>query len=142
LELEKLHLIENYGPQSNYFKSKLANILFTGELARRTEGKGVYVNAVHPGSITTNLTRHVEGVYGQIVDYFTKLVFPLIALNSEEGAVTQLYVATSPEIEKKGIHGKYFVPMARMKDVSTIGSNVTAQKELWDFTEKLLASLN
>jgi len=141
LELEKLGSNESYDPLINYAKSKLANILFNGELARRMEGKGVFVNAVHPGFVQTNLTRHVNDVYGQITDYFVKLILPLVALNSEEGAITQLYVATSPEIEEKKINGKYFVPMARMRDVSSYGSNTTAQKELWDYTEQLLASL-
>ena len=86
-----------------YGRSKLANILFSYELARRLEGTGVTVNALHPGHIATDIWKTNFGVIGPAL----KRIMGLFSLTPEEGAENSIYLATSPEVE--GIHGKYFI---------------------------------
>src|SRR5256712_5379756 len=101
-----------YGGFGAYGQSKLAQILFTQELARRLEGTRVTVNACHPGVIRTNLGMGGSSVVVRFVKMFLK--------SPEKGAETPIYLATSPEVE--GISGKYFVrnqmlaPSARAQD--------------------------
>jgi len=92
----------SYRSSRAYGQSKLANILFTYELARRLEGTGVTVNCVHPGAVATGL--------GANNGALAKLLMPLIGRfmrSPEQGAATQIYLAASPEVE--GVSGKYFV---------------------------------
>ncbi|MGO9060851.1 MAG: SDR family oxidoreductase [Candidatus Binataceae bacterium] len=92
----------SYRSSCAYGQSKLANILFTYELARRLEGTGVTVNCVHPGAVATGL--------GANNGALAKLLMPVIGLfmrSPEQGAATQIYLAASPEVE--GVSGKYFV---------------------------------
>jgi len=107
-----------------YGKSKLMNILFTYELARRLEGTGVVVNAIHPGFVATELGRHTTG--GSWFQY--------IARTPETGAMTQIYMAVAPEAEK--ITGKYF---ADCKDTAStaVSYSKDVQKMLWDVSCKL-----
>jgi retinol dehydrogenase-12 len=91
-----------YGGWRAYCQSKLANLLFTYELARRLEGTEVSVNAMHPGFVATGFGRNNRG----IVALFIRLA-QLAALSPEQGAETLIYLATSPEVE--GVTGKYFV---------------------------------
>jgi NAD(P)-dependent dehydrogenase (short-subunit alcohol dehydrogenase family) len=84
-----------------YGQSKLANVLFTYELARRLEGTGITVNALHPGFVATNM-----GVNIGWIMRFIRPLMNLMAIDVEEGAKTPVYLATSPEVE--GVTGKYF----------------------------------
>ena len=86
-----------------YARSKLANILFTYELASHLEGTGVTVNALHPGHIATDIWKTNFGVIGPAL----KRIMGLFSLTPEEGAENSIFLATSPEVE--GIHGKYFI---------------------------------
>ena len=85
-----------------YARSKLANILFTYELARRLDGRQVAVNAVHPGGVATDLWKTNFPVVGPALKWVTGL----FALTPEQGADTVIYLASSPEVD--GISGKYF----------------------------------
>jgi retinol dehydrogenase-12 len=66
-----------YNPLNAYTQSKLANVLFTKELARKTEGSGVTVYALHPGVINTELGRHIKDTYGVVLAYIAKPFFYL-----------------------------------------------------------------
>src|SRR5205823_12222753 len=85
-----------------YARSKLANLLFTYELARRLEGTGVTVNALHPGFVASRFMAG-NGALG----WFMRRWASLFALSAEEGAKTSVYLSASPEVE--GVTGKYFV---------------------------------
>lgn len=85
-----------------YGRTKLMNILFTRELARRLSGTGVTVNAVHPGVVATSIWSGVGGIFGTIVGFLA----PFLMKTPEDGAKTSIYAATSPEIE--GQTGLYF----------------------------------
>ena len=84
-----------------YSQSKLCNILFTRELARRLEGTQVTANCLHPGFVSTGFGRTYGGVMGVLV----KLAMTF-AIRVDEGAKTQIWLASSPDVE--GVSGKYF----------------------------------
>lgn len=131
-----------YSAFKAYGRSKLANVLFTRALARRLEGKKVFANVCHPGGIKTNLGRHVEKsaeltvgkMASTMLDSFSRMVF----MTPSQGAVTQLYLATSPEVEAKDIRGKYFRPQA-MQAAPPKFSTEELEEKLWTISEKLVA---
>ncbi len=113
LDFDDLQNKRRYNSQSVYGKSKLANLYFTYELARRLQGSGVTVNALHPGFVATKFGTNNGGLY--------RLAFGLghmAAISPQEGAETTIYLASSPEVE--GVTGKYFVQKkeTRSSDVS------------------------
>jgi NAD(P)-dependent dehydrogenase (short-subunit alcohol dehydrogenase family) len=112
-----------------YNQSKLANVLFTKALARRLEGTGVTVNAVHPGVVATELTRDYPRVLIAVMQLFL--------LSPERGADCSMFVATSPELA--GVTGEYF-EKSRAKPASRAAQDVDAQERLWKLTEGLLAA--
>ncbi len=119
----------NYSGIKAYSQSKLANVLFTYELARRLEGSGVTANCLHPGAVRTNLVRLDSGIYGLI----WKMLGPLMP-GAEKGADTCIYLASSPEVES--ISGKYFVK--RRNVVSSEESyNEAIAKKLWQVSAEL-----
>lgn len=87
---------------SVYANSKLANVLFTTELAQRLSDTGVTANALHPGCVSTDLIQGAKG----FIPIMTKLVFLLLGKTPEEGAQTTIYLAVHPEVAQTT--GKYF----------------------------------
>jgi retinol dehydrogenase 12 len=112
-----------------YARSKLANLLFTYELARRLEGTGVTVNALHPGFVASRFMAG-NGALG----WFMRRWARLFAVSAEEGAKTSVYLATSPEVA--GVTGKYF---AKQKVVasSPASRDEAAARRLWQLSEEL-----
>lgn len=98
IDFDDLQSERSYSSMRAYGQSKLANVLFTYELARRLEGTRVTVNCLHPGVIATNIFRDVSGVVGAAAKLFLK--------SPRRGAETSIYLATSPEVT--GVTGKYF----------------------------------
>jgi NAD(P)-dependent dehydrogenase (short-subunit alcohol dehydrogenase family) len=113
-----------------YGQSKLAEILFTYELARRLEGSGVTVNALHPGLVASNFAHNNGG----IVRLGMRVVH-LFALHPEEGAKTSIYVATAPELA--GITGKYF-DKGKVTASSKESYDEEAARRLWDVSAKMV----
>ncbi|KAI8089085.1 uncharacterized protein BX664DRAFT_279803 [Halteromyces radiatus] len=135
LDLQNINNSKKYSRAGHYFKSKAANVLFTRELAKRLEAKGikhVYANCNHPGVVNSDLTRHTMGSWANSLYNF------FVTISTEDGATTQLYLATSPEIEQKNIKGQYYVPYSVVGQISSVASSDTNAKELWEFTENLL----
>jgi NAD(P)-dependent dehydrogenase (short-subunit alcohol dehydrogenase family) len=91
-----------FDAQEAYGRSKLANALFSLELATRLEGSSVTSNVIHPGLVKTNIARTAPIALRKAFDWFGHL----IAKTVEEGAATQVYVATNPTL--KGVSGAYF----------------------------------
>ena len=102
LDFDDLQNEKHYSGFSAYGRSKLANILFTYELARKLEGSGVTVNCVHPGYVNTGLSLNNGLIFG----VFAGLSARLFGRKPEEGARTSIYLAVSPEVQ--GVTGKYF----------------------------------
>ncbi len=115
-----------------YGQSKLANVLFTYELARRLEGTGVTANALHPGVIASGFGQ----TYGGALSVLVKLARPFL-LSPEDGAKTSVYLASSPEVE--GISGKYFAKCrpVRSNDISSCDAS---QKKLWALSEEMTSA--
>ncbi len=84
-----------------YSMSKLANVMFTYELARRLEGSGVTANALHPGFVASNFGRSNGGMWNMFMP-----VVQLFAISPQRGAETSIHLAASPEVE--GVTGQYF----------------------------------
>ena len=121
---------KKYTNLGSYNQAKLAVLLWTYELARRLEGTGVTVNALHPGITATNFPSGMSGVLA----WGMRLSTPFL-LTPEKGAQTTLYLATSPEVE--GVTGKYFVKSQETK--SSNGSyDQTVGSRLWEVTEQLV----
>ncbi|KAF0714939.1 hypothetical protein AaE_011454 [Aphanomyces astaci] len=117
-----------------YSQSKLANILFARELSRQLEVRNVmnvYINVVHPGVVRTSTTTSHQ-------HWLATLVMSMFELAIDDGAKTQLYVATSDDIVTHNWHGEYFVPIARLGTCDTLGHNAVLGRRLWAFTEALI----
>lgn len=112
-----------------YGNTKLANVLFTNELATMLEGSGVTVNALHPGVVATNFGGN-NGVAGQLF----KTVSHMFSISCEEGARTIIYLATSPDVEK--VSGKYFVEEKEARTSSRSKDKALAER-LWSISKKM-----
>lgn len=114
-----------------YAQSKLANVLFTRELARRLEGASVSVNAVHPGAVNTEMASPEDGrgLFATLFNW-TKPLY----LSPEDGARTSVYVATAPELE--GVTGGYFRKCKQVR-LDPLAKNEAAGKRLWEVSEEL-----
>jgi retinol dehydrogenase 12 len=131
LKFDDLNAERSYSGGMVYSRSKLANILFTRELARRLDGTGVTANCVHPGAVRSGFARGEKGMVGMVYQIFGRFF-----LSPEMGARTSIYVATAPELTR--ITGQYF---AKCKSVmpSRQAQDDDAAKRLWEVSEKLLS---
>ena len=129
LKFDDLGGERSYGGMSSYGQSKLANILFTYELARRLAGTGVTVNCVHPGAVATNLAKN----NGALATVVWKLIGTFMK-SPDDGARTQVYLASSPAVE--GVTGKYFIDSkeARSSDAS---HDPAAARRLWEVSAQM-----
>ena len=124
-----------YRPLSAYNRSKLANLLFTRELARRLDGHGVTANAVHPGFVATRLGRDGDG--GAAGEVVMTLARPF-AVSPARGARTSVYVASSPAVA--GVTGRYFARGHAVRP-SRAATDDQAAARLWAVSEALVASV-
>jgi NAD(P)-dependent dehydrogenase (short-subunit alcohol dehydrogenase family) len=136
LDFDDLQTEHNYKWMGVYNKSKLANIYFARELARRLDGTGVTVNALHPGFVRSEFGRggDLGGIYGWGIKY---LASPF-AISPEKGARTTVYLASSPDVAD--VSGGYFYK-CKPSAPSAVAQDDEAASRLWDASEKLLASV-
>lgn len=132
IAFDDLQSTRSYAGMRVYGQSKLANILFTTELARRLEGSGVTANSLHPGTVATGFA--ADGDASGILAFGIKLIRPFI-LTSEQGARTSVYLASSPEVE--GVTGRYFVKN-RARQPSGAARDGEAARRLWEVSEELV----
>jgi retinol dehydrogenase-12 len=130
LRFDDLQLERGYTGWRAYAQSKLANVLFTRELARRLLGSGVTANAVHPGVVATGFGRGDSG----ITDLAYRLAAPFL-LAPEKGARTTLFVASAPELETHS--GSYFARSMQATPSLAAQDDVVA-KRLWEESERIL----
>ncbi|HEX8863176.1 MAG TPA: SDR family NAD(P)-dependent oxidoreductase [Actinomycetes bacterium] len=119
-----------------YARSKLANILFTYELARRLQGSTVTANCFTPGPTATNLGRGAGGLMGVMSGLVHLLALTPLGSSADKGALSAVYLAASPEVA--AMSGRYFnrLRIARSKPI-TYDARVAAQ--LWGVSERLTA---
>ena len=130
IEFDNLQGEREYGPRA-YDNSKLANILFTMELARRLEGTEVTVNALHPGFVATGFGKNNGRVIAALVSMFA----PLVARSPAKGAETSIYLASSPSVE--GISGKYFYD-SRVIPAAPQATDMAVARKLWDVSAEMV----
>jgi NAD(P)-dependent dehydrogenase (short-subunit alcohol dehydrogenase family) len=124
----------SYKSMEVYGRSKLANILFTAELAKRIEGTGVTANSLHPGSVATGYARDGDttGLMALGVKVYNLLP---ISLTPEKGARTSVYLCSSPEVD--GVTGRYFAK-SKEKSPSANARDEAAATRLWEVSEELV----
>jgi NAD(P)-dependent dehydrogenase (short-subunit alcohol dehydrogenase family) len=129
IHFDDLNLENGYGGWKAYCQSKLANVLFTYELARRLAGTGVTANCLHPGVVGTSLFNGVGGLAGKIVRLFTPFM-----RTPEKGADTMIWLASATEVA--GVTGKYFADRKeRATNPESYDMSVAAQ--LWEVSERM-----
>ena len=129
LDFDNLQSEKGFGAMQAYGRSKLCNILFTRELARRLHGTGVTANCLHPGFVATRFGDQSGGLISHMVwlaKYF--------AIPPTEGAKTVVYLASSPEAD--GVSGKYFYK-CRATTPSPAAEDDLAASALWERSVEL-----
>ncbi|MGZ4630765.1 SDR family oxidoreductase [Oryzihumus sp.] len=130
IDFEDLQGERSYSGQRAYNQSKLANVLFTYELARRLEGTGVTANALHPGVVRTGFGQEDSSTLFRVM---LPVIRPFM-LSPERGAQTSVYLASSPEVE--GVSGRYFVrKKARRSSPASYDPQVA--RRLWEVSAEL-----
>ncbi len=119
---------KHYGGLRAYSQSKLAQVVFTYELAKRTMGSGVSVNCVHPGAVRTKW-----GNGAGLLEIGIRIARPFM-LSPEKGAETPIYVATSAEV--KDVTGKYF-SKKKESESSKESYDANVSKKLWELSDEL-----
>lgn len=131
LDFNNLQLTRFYNPMQAYGRSKLANVLFTYELARRMASTGITSNALTPGMVATDIWKKVNR-------WLTPLINPVmqrIGQTPLEGAQTSIYLATSPEVE--GVSGKYYADKRPVRS-SSVSYDPDAAQRLWEISSQLV----
>jgi len=129
IDFEDLMAERSYRFMKVYGQSKLANVLFTFELARRLDGTGVTANCFHPGAIRSNFVKGVGGA--------ASVMAPIVGIfehSPKRGAETQIYLASSPEVE--GVTGKYFFKK-KEKRPSDESMELDVARRLWEVSGEL-----
>ncbi|KAH8258363.1 hypothetical protein KR038_009932 [Drosophila bunnanda] len=133
INVHDLNSEKSYDEGAAYSQSKLANVLFTRELAKRLEGTGVTVNSLHPGVVDTELARNWAFFQTNFVQYFLKpMIWPLLK-TPKSGAQTSIYAAIDPEL--KEVTGLYFSD-CKPKEVAPAAKDKKFAKFLWEESEK------
>jgi NAD(P)-dependent dehydrogenase (short-subunit alcohol dehydrogenase family) len=132
LDFSDLQSAKGYSGFKVYGRSKLANILFTRELARRLAGTGVTANCLHPGAVATRFGESSGGWVGGLLP-----VLKLFFISPEKGADTIVYLASSPEVANTT--GAYFVKR-KITGPSQAAQDDAAAQTLWEASEALASA--
>jgi len=126
---DDINLEKGFMPMKAYAQSKLANIMFTFELAEKLKDTGITVNCLHPGVVNTGFSKNGTSLFTTLFNSASRFF-----MTPEQGAQTSIWLATSPEVE--GISGKYF---ARKKEIRAkkIAYDKQARKRLWELSEQV-----
>lgn len=132
INFDDLQMAQRYNSFGAYAQSKLANVLFTYELARRLHDAKVTVNALHPGGVRTNFGKDgdTRGVMRVVFDLFLGIA----GISPEQGADTPVYLASSPDVA--GVTGKYFEKRKAIAS-SKASYDEDVAKRLWQMSEQL-----
>ncbi|QRV85243.1 short chain dehydrogenase [Ceratobasidium sp. AG-Ba] len=114
-----------------YGQSKLGNVLFSNELARRHADQGIVSVSLHPGAIKSELHRHMSGwIPVSLRDFLMDMILHTTA----QGAITQLYAGTAPD--PKHLNGKFLIPWAREYDPGALANDEQLAQKLWTWCEE------
>lgn len=134
IQFDNLSGEKGYSDWTAYGQSKIANMLFARELARRFKGTQRTANSVHPGVIFTNLTRYASPVVG----FAMSIINPLFLKSIPQGAATEVFVAVHPSVAT--VSGEYFADcnIARSR---AEGRDDALARKLWEVSEQIVAKL-
>ena len=121
IDFDSFKGFEKYSAQAAYNQSKLANVLFGVELARRLEGTGVTSNVLHPGAVATDIVRDVPWLIRKIIG--------LVFIAPEKGAKTSIMLASDPSLE--AVSGKYY-NQCELDEYSPLADDDALRTKLWD----------
>jgi NAD(P)-dependent dehydrogenase (short-subunit alcohol dehydrogenase family) len=127
IDFESFRGEKGYDAMTAYRQSKLANVLFSNELARRAADRGITSNALHPGGIRTAITRDAPP--------WMRLLARIAFSPVEKGARTPIFLAVSPEVE--GVTGGYFVDCER-REPAPLARDRDLARRLWDESARLV----
>jgi len=127
IDFESFRGEKGYSAMAAYRQSKLANVLFSNELARRVADRGITSNALHPGGVRTAIMRDTP--------VWMRLLASLAFSSVEKGARTPIWLASSPEVE--GVTGGYFVACKR-SEPSKLAQDPELARRLWDESARLV----
>ena len=130
LDFEDLQSEKKYSSFRAYGTSKLCNILFTRELARRLAGTGVTANCLHPGFVSTGFGDNNGGLMRFVFGALKKVA----AITPDDGAKTIIYLASSPEVA--GQSGFYYYKCAPLAPTAAAQNDADA-KRLWEISAKI-----
>ncbi|CAH1738342.1 unnamed protein product [Aphis gossypii] len=128
INFEDINSDKNYSAIAAYSQSKLANVLFTKELARRLEGTGVHVYSLHPGIVNTELPRTVDQVFFPGMWLLGRIVLYPFVKTPEQGAQTTLHCSID---EKAGEETGLYYSDCKAKEPSAIAKDPELAKKLW-----------
>jgi retinol dehydrogenase-14 len=131
LNFDDLQQEQRFSGQQAYNNSKLANVMFTFELARKLQGTGVTATCLHPGVVATNFGKDNPTTFLKIL---IAVAGPFM-LTPEQGADTAVWLASSPEAD--GMTGKYFVKRKERR-VNKQAMDPAACARLWEISEQLV----
>ncbi|MHB8585027.1 MAG: SDR family oxidoreductase [Thermoplasmatota archaeon] len=129
MDFSDLQSARRFRGRDAYARSKLANLLFTYELARRIDPQEITANALHPGVVRTQWARQGQGV----VQLGVRILSPFM-ISPKDGAATSLFLASSPRVD--GVTGGYWI-RSRQRSSSSPSRNEESQRRLWDESERL-----
>jgi NAD(P)-dependent dehydrogenase (short-subunit alcohol dehydrogenase family) len=131
INFDDVEFKHGYSSWMVYGHSKLANVMFTYELARRLAGTKVTANVLHPGFVSTGFGHNNGG----LMRAGMSVVQMIAAKRSEQGAATSIYLASSPAVE--GVTGKYFSDSTETQS-SAVSYDAAAQQRLWQLSEEMM----
>ncbi|XP_053196839.1 retinol dehydrogenase 13-like [Scomber japonicus] len=126
---------KKFDTKQAYCQSKLANVLFTRELAKRLQGTGVTANALHPGVVATELGRHTGMHQSRFSSTMLSPFFSLLVKSPELGAQPIVYLAVAEEME--GVTGRYYDVLTE-KEPAPQALDDEAARRLWDISSRLV----
>jgi retinol dehydrogenase-14 len=132
IDFDDLQGTRNYSGQRAYSQSKLANVMFTVELARRLQGTGVTATSVHPGVVRTNFGSEDQAWFFAII---SRLVRPFLKTPAQ-GARTPIYLASSPDVD--GVTGRFYVN-GKPRTPNKIAGDAAMTGRLWQVSADLIA---
>ena len=131
LDFDDLGFERGYSIMRAYARSKLANVLFAAELARRLTGRGVTSNSLHPGSVDTNIWLGAPLWAKPLI----QILFRPFFIRAEQGAARIVQLAASPDLD--GVTGKYFEG-GQLVEPAPLARDESLAKRLWDVSARMV----
>ena len=134
IDFDDLQGVRNYSGQRAYNQSKLANVMFSNELARRLEGTGVTATSLHPGVVRTNFGAEDQA---RLFATVSRLILPLLKTPTQ-GAQTPIYLASSPDMD--GVTGQFFANR-KPKAANKVAYDTAMTARLWQVSADLVGRM-